>query len=86
MVGAIVSLEHPEEISHGDYSSNVALAYAKKFNIPPQEFAKKIVDKLNQEIVRINEYKRRQSPVGIRVTHRSFGKDWRYPMTNRFRA
>jgi NAD+ synthase (glutamine-hydrolysing) len=26
-------------------------------------------------LIRINEYKRRQSPVGIRVTHRSFGKD-----------
>jgi NAD+ synthase (glutamine-hydrolysing) len=24
--------------------------------------------------------------VGIRVTHRSFGKDWRYPITNKFRA
>ncbi len=36
-------------------------------------------------LIRINEYKRRQSPVGIRVTHRSFGKDWRYPITNRFR-
>jgi len=37
-------------------------------------------------LIKINEYKRRQSPVGIRVTHRSFGKDWRYPITNRFRA
>ncbi len=37
-------------------------------------------------LIKINEYKRRQSPVGIRVTHRSFGKDWRYPMTNKFRA
>ena len=37
-------------------------------------------------LIRINEYKRRQAPVGIRVTHRSFGKDWRYPMTHRFRA
>ncbi len=37
-------------------------------------------------LIQINEYKRRQSPVGIRVTHRSFGKDWRYPITNRFRA
>jgi NAD+ synthase (glutamine-hydrolysing) len=27
----------------------------------------------------INEYKRRQAPVGIRVSPRSFGKDWRYP-------
>ena len=37
-------------------------------------------------LIKVNEYKRRQSPVGIRVTHRSFGKDWRYPITNRFRA
>jgi NAD+ synthase (glutamine-hydrolysing) len=37
-------------------------------------------------LIRINEYKRRQSPVGIRVTHRSFGKDWRYPITSQFRA
>src|SRR4051812_11001699 len=37
-------------------------------------------------LVRINEYKRRQSPVGIRVTHRGFGKDWRYPITEKFRA
>ena len=37
-------------------------------------------------LIRINEYKRRQAPVGIRVTHRSFGKDWRYPITNLFRA
>ena len=37
-------------------------------------------------LVQINEYKRRQSPVGIRVTRRSFGKDWRYPITNKFRA
>ena len=37
-------------------------------------------------LVRINEYKRRQAPVGIRVTHRGFGKDWRYPITGKFRA
>jgi NAD+ synthase (glutamine-hydrolysing) len=43
------------------------------------------VDKVTR-LIKINEYKRRQSPVGIRVTHRSFGKDWRYPITSRFRA
>ena len=37
-------------------------------------------------LIKLNEYKRRQAPPGIRVTHRSFGKDWRYPITNRFRA
>ncbi|ADU99504.1 NAD+ synthase [Alicycliphilus denitrificans] len=37
-------------------------------------------------LIKINEYKRRQAPVGVRVTRRSFGKDWRYPITNKFRA
>ena len=31
-----------------------------------------------------NEYKRRQAPVGIRVTPRGFGRDWRYPITSRY--
>ncbi|HIC95008.1 TPA: NAD(+) synthase, partial [Candidatus Bipolaricaulota bacterium] len=31
-----------------------------------------------------NEYKRRQSPPGIRITPRAFGKDRRLPITNRF--
>ena len=48
-------------------------------------FAQADVEKVTR-LIKINEYKRRQAPVGIRVTHRSFGKDWRYPITNRFRA
>jgi NAD+ synthetase len=36
-------------------------------------------------LVRISEYKRRQAPVGIRITPRGFGKDWRFPITNKFR-
>ncbi|MBI4754969.1 MAG: NAD+ synthase [Betaproteobacteria bacterium] len=31
-----------------------------------------------------SEYKRRQAPLGIRVTRRGFGKDWRYPITSRY--
>ena len=31
-----------------------------------------------------SEYKRRQAPVGVRVTQRGFGKDWRYPITSRY--
>jgi NAD+ synthase (glutamine-hydrolysing) len=38
------------------------------------------------KLVHINEYKRRQAPVGIRVTPRGFGKDWRYPITNKYRG
>jgi NAD+ synthase (glutamine-hydrolysing) len=35
-------------------------------------------------LIKINEYKRRQAPIGIRVTHRAFGRDWRYPITSRY--
>jgi hypothetical protein len=35
-------------------------------------------------MLRRSEYKRRQSPVGIRITRRGFGKDWRYPITSRY--
>ncbi|RJQ48029.1 MAG: NAD+ synthase [Gaiellales bacterium] len=31
-----------------------------------------------------NEYKRRQAPPGIKITSRAFGKDRRFPITNRF--
>jgi NAD+ synthase (glutamine-hydrolysing) len=34
------------------------------------------------DMVKRNEYKRRQSPPGIRVSRRAFGRDWRYPITN----
>jgi NAD+ synthase (glutamine-hydrolysing) len=47
-------------------------------------FAQADVERVTR-LIKINEYKRRQAPIGIRVTHRSFGKDWRYPITNRFR-
>jgi NAD+ synthase (glutamine-hydrolysing) len=48
-------------------------------------FDRALVEKVAR-LVRINEYKRRQAPIGIRVTHRGFGKDWRYPITGKFRA
>ena len=32
-----------------------------------------------------NEYKRRQSPPGVKITHRAFGKDRRLPIVNRYR-
>lgn len=35
-------------------------------------------------MIRRSEYKRRQAPVGPRVTPRAFGADWRQPMTSRF--
>ena len=43
-----------------------------------------------QDVARIvglidrNEYKRRQAPVGVRITHRGFGRDRRYPITSKW--
>ena len=42
---------------------------------------------LVEKVIRLvdrNEYKRRQSPPGIKITTRAFGKDWRLPITNRY--
>ena len=36
-------------------------------------------------LLRLAEYKRRQAPPGVRITHRAFGRDWRYPITSRWR-
>jgi NAD+ synthase (glutamine-hydrolysing) len=48
-------------------------------------FARADVERVTH-LIKINEYKRRQAPVGIRITHRAFGRDWRYPITSKFRA
>ena len=36
-------------------------------------------------MVDANEYKRRQAPIGVKITPRAFGRDWRPPIVNRFR-
>ncbi|MSP96521.1 MAG: NAD+ synthase [Betaproteobacteria bacterium] len=36
-------------------------------------------------LIKKSEYKRRQSPPGVRITFRGFGKDWRYPITSKYR-
>jgi len=46
----------------------------------PEEAVRRTV-----HLLRLAEYKRRQAPVGIRITPRGFGKDWRYPITNKYR-
>jgi NAD+ synthase (glutamine-hydrolysing) len=45
-------------------------------------------ERLIREVIQMvdrNEYKRRQSPPGIKITHRAFGKDRRLPVTNKYR-
>ena len=41
---------------------------------------KKIINLIDK-----NEYKRRQAPIGIKITERAFGKDRRMPITNRYK-
>ncbi len=38
------------------------------------------------DLVDKSEYKRRQAPPGVKITKRAFGKDWRLPLTNRYKA
>ncbi len=48
-------------------------------------FHRETVDK-TLRMVDLSEYKRRQSPLGIKITPKSFGKDRRMPITNRYRG
>jgi NAD+ synthase (glutamine-hydrolysing) len=45
-----------------------------------EETVKRVIQMVDK-----NEYKRRQAPPGIRITQRSFGRDWRLPITNKYR-
>ena len=38
-----------------------------------------------ENLLYIAEYKRRQAPPGVKITRRNFGRDRRYPITNRYR-
>jgi len=48
-----VELEHPAEFSHGDYSTNVALVYAKELKAKPRELAEKLTSELRNGEYRI---------------------------------
>ncbi|TAK77502.1 MAG: NAD+ synthase [Gammaproteobacteria bacterium] len=37
-------------------------------------------------LIHRSEYKRKQAAIGTHINHKSFGKDWRYPLTNRFKG
>jgi NAD+ synthase (glutamine-hydrolysing) len=54
-------------------------SFARIARVFDPEVAKKVI-----RLVDANEYKRRQSPPGIKITSRAFGKDWRLPITNRY--
>ncbi len=43
-------LEHPADITHGDYSTNIALMYAKQAGVNPKELAEKIKTELEKNL------------------------------------
>ncbi len=45
-----INLEHPDDISHGDFSSNVALMYSKELKVSPKVLAEKIVEALKKNL------------------------------------
>ncbi|MBM2818145.1 MAG: hypothetical protein HW401_735 [Parcubacteria group bacterium] len=47
-----VHLEHPTDLNFGDYSSNVALAYAKEMKIKPRELAEKIAEEIRKKKIK----------------------------------
>lgn len=53
-------------------------------SVVQEGFDRETVEKI-AGLVRINEYKRRQGPPGVRVSRRSFGRDRRYPITSGYR-
>ncbi|MCK6394462.1 NAD+ synthase [Zoogloea sp.] len=66
----------------------IIAAYMEEDLSPPEIIARgypEIDVRRTVAMLRRNEYKRRQAPPGVRVTQRGFGKDWRYPITSRYR-
>ena len=53
-------------------------------DIAKMGFKESMIKEVIQMVDR-NEYKRRQSPPGIKITHRALGKDRRLPVTNKYR-
>ncbi len=63
-------------------------AYVEEDESLEMILAKGFKKSLVEEVIRkidFNEYKRRQAPPGVKISHRAFGKDRRLPITNRFR-
>jgi len=70
-----------------DVLDAIIQAYMERDESPREIIARGFAEADVRKVVGMlkkNEYKRRQSPVGIRVSRRGFGKDWRYPITSRY--
>jgi len=64
----------------GYVEKNMTLRDLKKYTGANEDTLQKIISLIDK-----NEYKRRQAPPGIKITPRSFGRDHRMPITNRYK-
>ena len=63
-------------------------SYVEEHRSYAEIMKKKYSPEVIKKVIRMvdhSEYKRRQSPPGVKITPRAFGKDWRLPITNRYK-
>jgi NAD+ synthase (glutamine-hydrolysing) len=70
-----------DAIIQAHLEQNLSFSDLLPLNLTDEQTLKRVL-----RLIQINEYKRRQSAVGAKITPRSFGKDWRLPITNGFVA
>jgi NAD+ synthase (glutamine-hydrolysing) len=71
-----------------DVLDPILTAYVEEDKSIEQIMATGVDEQAVKKVARLvdtSEYKRRQSPPGVKITPRAFGKDWRLPITNRFK-
>ncbi len=64
-----------EYLNHGKSIDEIAMQGIDR------ELVNRIIDLIHK-----NEYKRRQAAIGPHLNHKSFGRDWRYPLSNSFKG
>jgi len=87
---AELKLNQTDEETLGAYEDldKILIAYIEGHASPQDIMASGMDAKLVLRTVRLvdrNEYKRRQAPPGVKITPCAFGKDWRLPITNRYK-
>jgi len=87
---AELRLNQTDEESLGSYEEldKILTAYIENHASPQDIVASGMDAKLVEQTVHLvdrNEYKRRQAPPGVKITPCAFGKDWRLPITNRYK-
>jgi len=60
-----VHMEHPEDISHGDFSTNCALVYSKQLGTIPKSLAEKVIAEFKKEILKDEDLEKNIELVSI---------------------